>query len=123
MADPLPTWVQTSCFPNLVSPDLGLGGWYNRLTYRVLPVLTRAMYGSVVTRWRREALGLPRRPLFADELVRADGRPVPVGLFRVFGVWFRLGQRMPRRVPKRTYQRPSGVSIRRRAERNLPAQR
>ena len=78
MADPLPTWVPTAGFPNLVAPDLGLGGWYNRLTYRVLPVLTRAMYGSVVTRWRREDLGLPRRPLFADELVRADGRPVPV---------------------------------------------
>lgn len=78
MADPLPTWVPTASFPNLVAPDLGLGGWYNRLTYRVLPVLTRAMYGSVVTCWRREALGLPRRPLFADELVRADGRPVPV---------------------------------------------
>ena len=78
MADPLPTWVPTAAFPNPVAPDLKLGGWYNRLTYRALPVLTRAMYGSVVTRWRREALGLPRRPLLAGELVRADGRPVPI---------------------------------------------
>ncbi|WP_435011750.1 glycosyltransferase [Tundrisphaera lichenicola] len=78
MADPLPTWVPTAAFPNLVLPDLKLGGWYNRLTYRMMPVLTRAMYGSVVTRWRREVLGLGRRPLFADELTRPDGQPMPI---------------------------------------------
>lgn len=104
MADPLPMWVPTAYFPNLAAPDPGLGGRYNRLTYRVMALLTRAMYGSVVTRWRRNVLGLPRRPLFADELVRADGRRVPVLLgfspsvlppppdwpesVRVTGYWF-----------------------------------
>ncbi|MFO0889615.1 MAG: glycosyltransferase [Isosphaeraceae bacterium] len=78
MADPLPMWVPTAAFPNLAAPDPGFGGRYNRMTYRAMSLLTRAMYGSVVTRWRKEALGLPRRPLFADELARADGRPVPV---------------------------------------------
>lgn len=78
MADPLPTWVPTAAFPNLVTPDLGFGGWYNRLTYRAMPLLIRAMYGSVVTRWRRESLGLSRRPLFSDELVQANGEPVPI---------------------------------------------
>jgi sterol 3beta-glucosyltransferase len=31
-----------------------------------------------VTRWRRETLKLPPRPLLADELTRSDGRPVKV---------------------------------------------
>jgi sterol 3beta-glucosyltransferase len=35
-------------------------------------------HGSVVNQWRKETLKLPHRSLFASELVRADGRPVPV---------------------------------------------
>ncbi|MEJ7636776.1 MAG: hypothetical protein WKF75_02000 [Singulisphaera sp.] len=44
-----------------------------------MPVLTRpcTARSSPV---EAGALGLPRRPLLADELVRADGRPVPVML-------------------------------------------
>lgn len=80
MADPLPIWVPTSAFPNPAAPDWKLGGWYNRLTYRAIRRLTRAMYGSVVARWRQEVLGLTGRRLPADELTRADGRPVPVVL-------------------------------------------
>lgn len=78
MADPMPTWIPTAEFPSFVFPDLGLGGWYNRLTYRLLPALTRGMYGSVVAKWRRETLGLPPRHRFASDMVRVDGRPVPV---------------------------------------------
>ena len=83
MADPMPTWVPTGEFPSFVFPTLPLPGRelvaaYNRLTYRLLPRLTRAMYGSVVTTWRRDTLRLPARSLAAGELVRADGAPVPV---------------------------------------------
>jgi sterol 3beta-glucosyltransferase len=78
LADPNPTWVPTGEFPNFIFPDVGLGAWYNRMTYRLLPLLTRGMYGSVVTQWRRESLGLPPRPALSGDLVRADGSPVPV---------------------------------------------
>jgi sterol 3beta-glucosyltransferase len=78
MADPMPTWVPTGEFPSFVFPDLKLGAWYNRFTYRLLPVMTRGMYGSVVARWRTETLGLPRRSWRAGDLERGDGRPVPV---------------------------------------------
>jgi sterol 3beta-glucosyltransferase len=104
MADPLPTWVPTSAFPHIVAPDLRLGGWYNRLTHRFLAVVPRLLFGSVVTRWREKTLKLPPRSLFASELVRADGRPVPILLcfsrhvvppppdwpesVRVTGYWF-----------------------------------
>lgn len=41
MADAVPTWIPTKVFPNFTFPHFKLGGWYNRLTYRLLPVLTR----------------------------------------------------------------------------------
>ena len=104
MADPLPTWVPTRAFPHIVAPDLGLGGWYNRLTHRFLSVVPRMLFGSVVNRWRKETLRLSPRPLFANDLVKPDGRPVPVLLglspqvvppppdwpesVRVSGFWF-----------------------------------
>lgn len=104
MTDAIPTWVPTSAFPHIVAPDLKLGGWYNRLTHRLVGVVPRLLFGSVVSRWRKETLRLPPRSLFASELVRADGRPVPVLLsfsphvvapppdwpnsVRVTGYWF-----------------------------------
>jgi sterol 3beta-glucosyltransferase len=86
LADPMPTWVPTGAFPSFVFPELPrrlpLGeparAAYNRLTYRLLPRLTRGMYGSVVARWRRETLGLRDARSGAGDLARADGRPVPV---------------------------------------------
>jgi sterol 3beta-glucosyltransferase len=104
MADPLPTWVPTRSFPHIVAPDLGLGGGYNRLTHLLLMLVPRLLFGSVVSQWRRETLRLPPRSFSASELVRADGRPVPVLLcfsrhlvppppdwpesVRVTGYWF-----------------------------------
>lgn len=78
MADLMPTWIPTGEFPNFIFPDPGLGTAYNRLTYRLLPALTRGMYGKVVAEWRREVLRLPRRSALASDAVRTDGRPVPV---------------------------------------------
>lgn len=104
MADPLPTWVPTRAFPHIVAPAPGLGSWYNRLTHRLIGVVPRLLFGSVVNQWRKETLKLPPRSLFASDLVRADGRPVPVLLgfsphvvspppdwpqsVRVTGYWF-----------------------------------
>ena len=104
MTDAIPTWVPTSAFPHIVAPDLKLGGWYNRLTHRLVGVVPHLLFGSVVSRWRKETLRLPPRSLFASELVRADGRHVPVLLslsphvvapppdwpksVRVTGYWF-----------------------------------
>lgn len=78
MADALPTWVPTGAFPNFTFPDLGLGPSYNRLTYRLLPLMTGGMFGSIVKEWRRETLKLPPRSTLGGDLVRPDGRPVPV---------------------------------------------
>jgi sterol 3beta-glucosyltransferase len=78
MADPMPTWVPTGDFPNFTFPSLPLGAAYNRLTYRLLPALTRGMFGKVVTEWRRDTLGLPARPFFASDFQRTDGTLLPV---------------------------------------------
>jgi sterol 3beta-glucosyltransferase len=48
------------------------------MTYRLLPLLTRGMYGSVVSHWRRESLRLPSRPALSGDLEQTDGSPVPV---------------------------------------------
>lgn len=104
MTDAIPTWVPTSHFPHIVAPELKLGGWYNRLTHRLIGVTPRLLFGSVVNQWRKETLQLPPRSLFASELVRASGQPVPVLLsfsphvvapppdwpasVRVTGYWF-----------------------------------
>jgi sterol 3beta-glucosyltransferase len=86
MADPMPTWVPTGAFPSFVFPEFPRGlplleplrAAYNRLTYRLLPRVTRGMYGGVVARWRRETLGLRDAPSGGGDLARADGQPVPV---------------------------------------------
>jgi sterol 3beta-glucosyltransferase len=78
MADALPTWVPTGAFPSFAVPDLRLGEWYNRLTYRLLPLMTGSMFGGVVKQWRSETLKLPPRSRFGGDLIRTDGRPAPV---------------------------------------------
>ena len=78
MADALPTWVPTGSFPNFTFPDLGLGSWYNRLTYRLLPLMTGGMFGKIVNEWRTETLKLPPRSMTKGELVRSDSQPVPI---------------------------------------------
>lgn len=76
MAMPLPMMTPTRAFPMILFPDLKIGGWYNRLTYSALPLIT-LMYRKVIDGWREEVLGLPRRGPRAGPLVRGDGTPVP----------------------------------------------
>ena len=78
MADALPTWVPTNAFPSFTVPDLGLGRLYNRMSYRLGPLMIGSMFGSVVKQWRSETLKLPPRSRFGGELAKTDGRPLPV---------------------------------------------
>jgi len=77
MSLPLPLYTPTITFPNLMLPNFKLGGWFNKLTYKILPLLT-APYMDVVNQWRCEVLNLPPRSFLASELVRSNGQPVPV---------------------------------------------
>ncbi len=57
-AIPLPIYVPTAEFPNMSMPQLALGGWYNKLSYRLLLKLTDMGIGRYVKEWRSEH-GLP----------------------------------------------------------------
>jgi sterol 3beta-glucosyltransferase len=76
MSLPLPLYSPTSAFPMPIMPDLKLGGWYNRMTYSLLRLIS-APYAGMINQWRA-SIGLPRTGRFANELVRKDGSPVPV---------------------------------------------
>jgi sterol 3beta-glucosyltransferase len=77
MSLPLPIYTPTTAFPCPIFPNLQLGGWYNKLTYQLLPLLA-VSYVDVINQWRQECLGLPRRSWMDSELIRSDGRSVPV---------------------------------------------
>lgn len=74
---PLPFYTPTRAFPVPFFPDFGLGGAFNRMTYRFM-ALSNLMYMGVINDLRQKSLGLPRLSRFADILVRADGSRVPV---------------------------------------------
>jgi sterol 3beta-glucosyltransferase len=73
----LPMLTPTRAFSNPVLPALRLGGAANWLSYKITDLIS-APYMGIINQWRRETLGLPPRPRFSSEMVRADGRPVPV---------------------------------------------
>ena len=75
---PFPVFVPTAEFPAVVFPEWQIGGWYNKLTYTLATRMAQATMGSVVNAWRKETLQMPKRSALATELVRADGRTVPV---------------------------------------------
>ncbi len=75
---PFPVYVPTAAFPAVVFPEWQLGGWYNKFSYMAATRMSQATMGGTVNAWRRETLDLPKRSVLANELVRADGRPVPV---------------------------------------------
>jgi len=76
LATPIPMFVPTAESPNMGFPNLRLGAWYNRSTYRVVNLLMRVSAGKYVRQWREEH-GLPRQKRF-DLLHTTDGRPIPV---------------------------------------------
>jgi sterol 3beta-glucosyltransferase len=82
MTDAIPTWVPTGSFPHIVTPDLKLGSWYNRLTHRLVGVVPRLLFGSVVSRGRKETWRPPPRLL---EFLDAGPPPVFVGFGSMVG--------------------------------------
>lgn len=77
MSIPLPLFTPTSAYPTpIVPPGLRLGGAFNRFSY-ALTRLIKAPYMGVINEWRA-SVGLPKRAWRTDDLIRADGSPVPV---------------------------------------------
>lgn len=75
---PAPILTPTRAFPNpVLVAGRSLGGPLNCLSYTLMLPLLTVPYMRMVNAWRREALGLGPRGMFASELVRG-GRPVPV---------------------------------------------
>ncbi len=76
MASPLPFLVPTSEYPCMGFPALPLGGWYNRLTYKIVHVMIRAFAGKYVRIWRRRTNTTAPRTNLAL-LHDQAGRPIP----------------------------------------------
>lgn len=76
LAMPLPL-TRTRAFAAPVVPDLGLGGWFNALSYKLVALGT-ALWAGATNDFRRTTLGLAPLPRFADPMRRADGTDVPV---------------------------------------------
>jgi sterol 3beta-glucosyltransferase len=78
LALPIPMYVPTREFP---WPGVELPAWLprslNRVTFAGMKS-TATMFGGVVDRWRRDDLGLSRRPGRHDPMRRPDGGRAPV---------------------------------------------
>ncbi len=74
---PVPLYTPTSAFPLPLLPDWKLGGWLNKLSYKILPLLS-APYMAAVNEWRERVLKLPRRSFGASERVLLFGEPLPI---------------------------------------------
>jgi sterol 3beta-glucosyltransferase len=71
---PLPL-TRTRAFAAPIVPDLGLGGWFNALSYRIV-TLGNALWAAATNDFRTRTLGLPPLSRFADPMCRADGSAV-----------------------------------------------
>lgn len=76
LATPIPMFVPTSERPFVVLPDLKLGGWYNRLSYRIIAILTGIFLGKQIRDLRND-MGLAPLKKF-DFLKTGDGKVIPV---------------------------------------------
>ncbi|WP_136658917.1 glycosyltransferase [Nitratireductor sp. XY-223] len=76
LATPIPMIVPTGQFPCVGFADLGLGGWYNRLGYRVVNFFIKASAGKDVRAWR-EATNTPVKRVNLDYLADQEGLPLP----------------------------------------------
>jgi len=74
---PFPCYVPTAAFANPIFPDWKLGGWYNKLTYKIVPWMSFT-YRDLVNSWRSESLQLPPTRYPVGNLVKTNGKPVPV---------------------------------------------
>ncbi len=69
----LPMLVSTGEFPAMGFANLGIGKWWNRLTYSFLSKATTWATAKCVNRWRL-ANGLPKR---RGRFLEVDGNPIP----------------------------------------------
>lgn len=76
MSMPFPHFVPTAQMPALGFPNLRLGGWYNRFTYRVVHWAV-GLYRGIPDEFRRTVLQLPPKPKQLDILHRVDGSFIP----------------------------------------------
>lgn len=72
----LPAYSPTTAFPSPIFSNLK-GGWYNQLTYQLLPLLT-APYLHVINQWRQERLGLKSRSWTEKDILGSYGNSTPI---------------------------------------------
>ena len=76
MSMPFPQFVPSAQAPSMGFPDLKLGAWYNRLTYRIVH-WTVGLYSGIPNEFRCNVLQLPPKSKPLSILHRADGSPIP----------------------------------------------
>jgi sterol 3beta-glucosyltransferase len=74
---PLPLFTPTGAFPIPLLSGARLGTWLNRQSYKINALMT-VPFAGIINDWRKQVLNLPPRRRLASELIRADGKPVPV---------------------------------------------
>ena len=77
LAIPVPVIVPTVEFPAIGFPNLKLGRWYNKLTYKILHKAYH-QYDDLINEFRHDGLGLGKYPKSATPVQMADGKPIPV---------------------------------------------
>ena len=76
-ATPIPMLAPTGDFTNPLFPAWSPGRWYNRLTYRFMPLMSLSLSG-LINKWRRETLGLAPAPALTSPLKDHQGKPLPI---------------------------------------------
>ncbi|MCB0253601.1 MAG: glycosyltransferase family 1 protein [Anaerolineae bacterium] len=77
LALPVPAIVPTGDYAAVGFPDLRLGRWYNKLTFKIL-LRGYHSYDDVVNEFRQDVLGLGKYPKSTTPMQMADGSPIPV---------------------------------------------
>ena len=72
-----PMMLPTAEFPTIGVPALPLGGWYNKLTYKLI-AMGYGQYTKTVNEIRQGLMGLDKLPKSTGVLTKGDGSPIPV---------------------------------------------
>lgn len=76
LVTPIPMFVPTSDWPFPVLPKIKLGGWYNRLSYRIISALSGIFLGKYIRKFRHD-IGM--KPMAKFDLIKdGDGQDIPV---------------------------------------------
>ncbi len=77
MATLQPMLIPSAEVPNMGFPEWKLGGWYNRLTHKMVHLAFCTLFKTFDT-FRRDILGIGRFPRASGALRLANGRPYPI---------------------------------------------